>query len=235
MLDRRIVFGGDVIDAYIAGAPSIIVPERKMTVTPIPGTSREDVKMEDAWEPYDQPYSIFVGDGSQDSIQGQIKDIASKLYKTGFQRLEDDYDPEYFRLAYFKGPFDIENRFTRAGKADIEFHCRPERFLKSGDAAVRVESGAVLTNPTAFNAAPLIKIEGSGSGTVTIAGVTMTFTGLIDYLYIDCDKMDVYRLATENRNSLMTGSFPLLPPGNSTVEFGGGITGVEITPRWWTI
>lgn len=235
MLDRRITFGGDVIDAWIANAPKIKEPERKMTVFSIPGTSRVVVKMEDAWEPYDQPYTLFVGDGSKDDLQPKMRDIATKLYKNGLQRLYDDYDPEYFRLAYFKGPFDVENRYTRAGKFDIEFTCMAEKYLISGDVPTGIESGAALTNPTAYKAKPLIKIEGSGNGTLTVGNLTMTFTDIVDYLYIDCEEQNVYRLPTENRNNKMTGAFPQLAPGNTVVEFSGGITAVTITPRWYVI
>ena len=233
MLNKQITFGGEKIPAWIASAPTIIKPERKMTVTSIAGTNREAVEMEDAWEPYDQPYTMFVGDGTENSIQQDLATTARILYKTGWQTLADDYDAETFRLAYYKGPFDVENRYTRAGKFDIEFHCRPERFLNSGNVETTVASGDTINNPTAYDAKPLIRIEGSGSGNLTVNGTTMAFTGIIDYLYIDCDKMDCYRLPTENRNSNMTGEFPKLSSGNNTVTYTGGITTVKITPRFF--
>lgn len=235
LLNRKITFGGDEVPALIASAPHIIRPTRKGTVTPIPGSSRELVEMEDAWESYDQPYSMFVGDGTPDSIQEALNDVARVLYKTGLQVLLDDYEPDYFRLAYYQGPFDVENRYTRLGKFDITFRCRPERFLISGNEAITVSSGDTLINPTAFAAKPLIHIEGSGSGTVTVAGTVMSFTGLVDFVNVDCDKMDVYRQPAENKNNLMTGNFPVLPSGENTISFTGGITSVTITPRYWVI
>lgn len=235
LLNRKITFGGDVVPAYIASAPHIIRPTRKGTVTPIPGSSRELVEMEDAWESYDQPYSMFVGDGTPDSIQDALNNVARVLYKTGLQVLLDDYEPDYFRLAYYQGPFDVENRYTRLGKFDITFRCRPERFLISGNEPITVSSGDTLINPTAFAAKPLIHIEGSGSGTVTVAGTVMSFTGLVDFVNVDCDKMDVYRQPAENKNNLMTGEFPVLPSGENTISFTGGITSVTITPRYWVI
>ena len=234
-LDRVITFGGEVIPAYVASTPHIIRPQRKVTVTPIAGSNREYVDMQDAWENYDQPYSLFLGDGSEDCVQGLFDAVAAVLYKTGYQELTDDFEPDIYRLAYYVGGFDAENRYTRLGKFDITFRCRPERYLLSGKHPVDITSGEQITNPTAFNAKPLIYIEGSGSGTLTVAGTVMSFTGITDYLYIDCDKMDVYRQPTENRNSLMTGEFPVLPAGNSTITFTGGITAVKITPRFWVI
>lgn len=235
MLDKRITFGGEQIPAYIASVPDMVRPTRKGTVTQIAGTNREVVEMEYAWKAYDQTYTMVVGDGSDDCVGDAIDAVAEVLYKDGWQTLEDDYDTDHFRLAYFKESWDIENRYTRLGKFDITFHCRPERFLNSGNTPVSVSSGGVITNPTAYKAKPLIHITGSGNGTLTINGGTMSFTSIVDYLNIDCDTMNVYRLITENRNNLMTGEFPVLHSGDNSVSFTGGITGVEITPRWWII
>lgn len=235
MRERVITFGGDVVPAHIASAPHNIRPVRKMSVVQIAGSNREIVDMEDAWECYDQKYSMYIGDGTEDSIQAALDDVARVLFKNGWQTLLDDYEPDCYRLAYYKGGFDAENRYTRLGKFDITFRCRPERYLVSGNVRVSINSGEKIINPTEYNAKPLIHIEGSGSGTLTVAGTQMSFTDIVDYLNIDCDKMDVYRLPSENKNSLMTGSFPVLPSGDSTILFTGGITSVTITPRWHVI
>lgn len=235
LIYRRITFGGDVIPAIIGTSPHIIRATRKTTVVQIAGTSREVVEMEDAWDSYDQTYTLVVGDGTQDSIQEILSVIAEKLYKTGYQVLIDDYEPDIFRLAYYVGGFDVENRKTRVGKFDITFRCRPERFLMSGNVPVDTPTGSVITNPTSFKAKPLIHIEGSGNGTLVIQGQTITIEDMVDYLNIDCDTMDVYRQPSENRNSLMSGEFPVLYSGNNSISFTGGITAVTITPRFWTI
>lgn len=235
LLSRRITFGGNLVPALIASTPNIIRPKRKITTIAVPGSNREIVEMEDAWEHYDQSYTLFVGDGSEDSVQQSLDEVARVLYKDGYQELLDDYEPGIFRLAYYQGPFDVNNKKTRVGKFDISFVCRPERFLTSGSTPVSVESGGSITNPTSFKAKPLIHITGSGSGTLTIQGQTMSFTGITDYLNIDCDTMDVYRQASENRNSLMTGKFPVLYSGSNAVSFTGGIATVTITPKWWKL
>lgn len=235
MLDKTITFGGEQIPAYIASVPKLVRPKRKGTVIPIAGTNREVVEMEDAWESYDQPYTLVVGDGTADCVNDAIDAVARVLYKDGWQTLADDYDTDHFRLAYFKESWEVENRYTRLGKFDVTFHCRPERFLNSGTTPVSVASGGNITNPTSYKAKPLIHITGSGSGTLSIGGKTMSFTGIVDYLNIDCDTMNVYRLISENRNNLMTGEFPVLNSGNNAVAFTGGITTVTITPRWFVI
>lgn len=235
LLNRRISFGGEVVPALIASAPKIVRSERKMTVTPIPGSNREVVEMEDAWEAYDQPYSLFVGDATKDSIQEPLNEVARVLSKKGWQILLDDYEPDIYRLAYFQGDFNVNNKRTRVGTFDISFRCRAERFLISGNTPISVSSGSSIFNPTAYASKPLITISGSGNGTLTVNGTTMSFTGIVDYLNIDSDIQDCYRLPTENRNNNMTGSFPVLSPGDNPVSFSGGITSVTITPKWFII
>jgi len=235
MLNKKIRFGGVEIPAFIAAVPKRVQPTRKGTVIPIAGTNREVVEMEDAWECYDQPYTMVVGNGSEDCVNSGIDAVAAVLSKKGWQTLADDYDTTHFRLAYFKDSWEVENRYTRLGKFDIIFRCRPERFLNSGSEAVAVLSGGTITNPTAYKAKPLIHITGVNSGTLTVNGTTMSFTGIVDYLNIDCDTMNVYRLPSENRNDLMTGNFPVLDSGSNSVSFTGGIASVSITPRWYVI
>lgn len=235
MRERFITFGGEVIPAHVASAPNIIRATRKMEVVQIAGTNREIVDMEDAWECYEQPYTLYVGNGSEDSIQEPLSNVARILCKTGWQELIDDYEPDVYRLAYYVGGLNSDNRFTRLGKFEITFRCRPERFLFIGSTEVPVPSGSILTNPTGFEAKPLIHVEGSGSGTLIIQGQTITIEDMVDYLNIDCDKMDVYRQPNENRNSLTSGSFPVLKAGNNSITFTGGITSVSIIPRWWQI
>ena len=235
LLTRKLKFAGVQVPASIAKAPNRPKPVRKSTVVQIPGTSREVVQMEDAWETFDQPYELFVGDGTADSVETALSNVAKVLYKTGWQTLEDDYDPNYFRLAYFLGPFELENLKTRVGTFEVSFRCRAEKYLKTGNIEITVASGDNVKNETDYVAKPLIYVAGSGTGTLTVGGTTVTITDLADYIYIDSDIQDCYRLPTENKNSLMSGNFPVLNPGNNTVTFTGGISSVKITPRFYVI
>lgn len=235
LLDRRLVFGGDIIPAYFASAPAIIKPKRKMQTTQIPGSNREVVDMEDAWEPYEQPYEMFVYGEDYDSINELMDEVLMLLNKSGWQTLVDEYDTDHFRLACFEGALDSDNRSTRMGKFSVKFKCRPERFLVSGNIGVNVPTGNSLINPTVYKAKPLIHVEGIAGGTLTIGSTTITFTDIDDYLNVDCDTMNVYRLPSENKNSLMEGDYPVLKSGENIVSFTGGITSVTITPRWFVI
>lgn len=94
-----------------------------------------------------------------------------------------------------------------------------------------------MTNPTIFESKPLIRAYGS-PGTIDINGTTITIAATGGtYTDIDCDMMDCFEGST-NLNDKVSFSgydFPVLSPGENSVTPGGGITSVEITPRWWRV
>ena len=129
---------------------------------------------------------------------------------------------------------EFSNELTQYGEATLNFVCDPRRFYKDSEQAVTVTNGDKLYNFTRFTANPLIHIEGSGTVTVAIGGKTISAT-VTDYINIDCETMSAYRLATENKNSLISGDFPQILAGSNTVGITGTTTKVTVTPRYFTI
>lgn len=233
-----IIWGGKSsqdLGVVIEKAPKISRGTRKFTTYTIPGRSGDIIEPQDAWSNYTQSYSIWAGGYTDGSAQLSMSAISAWLLSpTGYQRLEDNFEPDIFRLAYFVGPIEAEDILSQVGKCDIQFNCKPQRYLKLGEKTKAFSSGDKIFNPTQFAAKPLIKVYGTGNGSVTINGFTLTITGMLDYLYIDCETMDVYRQTSENRNSLVSGSFPTIAPGSNTVTYNN-LSSVEITPRYFTI
>ena len=96
--------------------------------------------------------------------------------------------------------------------------------------------GGVLNNPFPFPSRPYLRIEGSGGGTLTIQSAgensAWTFSNIDGYLEADSEQMNFYK-GTQIKNHTVTGNgFPLLCPGENTLAFSGGITGLSVTPRW---
>lgn len=219
----------------VENPPAIKRPARKFTKYTVPGRNGDIVEQQDAWDNYTQTYTIWAGGNDYGSAPITYSAISSWLLSPkGYQRLEDNFEPDIFREAYFVGPMEADNLLTKVGRCELSFVCKPQRFLKIGEKTTRYNLASELYNPTQFEAKPLIKVTGSGDGTVTLNGVTMTITGMTDYLYIDCETMNVYRQESENMNSLVSGSFPTISPGKNTLTFTG-ITQVEITPNYYTI
>lgn len=228
-----IEFGGVALSGIIVTAPPALVkPSRKYTKFDIPNRNGSIIVTQDAFNNYDQPYEIAT---VENAAPEQIGAVFSTLFSGGgYKRLQDDFDATHFRLAAFNGPADVENILNLYGTATLIFDCRPERFLISGETPVTVTNEQVLSNTTAYNAKPLIYVEGTTGGTITIGGKTLTVSSMVDYLYLDCEAQDCYRQPSENRNSLVSGDYPSLAPGNNTIAFTG-FTKVVITPRYFEI
>ena len=116
----------------------------------------------------------------------------------------------------------------------MPFICRAERFFKDAEQEQIVSNGDAIYNPTRYESKPLIHIEGSGSVSISIQGVTMTAT-ISDYINIDSDRMNAYRLPSENKNNTISGTFPTIKAGTNTIATTGTVTKVTIVPRYFTI
>lgn len=149
-----------------------------------------------------------------------------------YRRLETLIEPQFFRLARVTHGATLKPRLNKLNAFDIEFDCKPFKYYKSGEEAKTFTEAGTITNPSAFAALPLIVVHGSGSGTVTINGSTLTLTDCNE-VTLDCETKDAYK-GTTNKNSTVSGTYPTLE-GTSEVSFTGGVTRLTITPRWWTL
>lgn len=223
--------------------PDYSRPRRKFDSYTIPGRNGDLIMMQDAWENVEQRYSIAAGSGEQSSAPGYFSAIARWLCSpAGYCELWDDFDPGYFRLAYYDGPFDIESLADgRYGRAVIKFICMPQKFLISGKEAVEITAAAQIRNDTAYASKPLIKVERSaaGNGTVTVSGTIFTITNIPEAgLFIDCEAMNCYDTIGNNINNRVSSSssqFASLKPGNNAIGFSGNVRRVIVTPRWFEI
>lgn len=163
------------------------------------------------------------------------------LAKPGYRRLEDDYNPDYFRMAMFTGPLNFDVKFlSRAAEATLTFNCKPQRFLNAGERAIPFSAAGKLRNPTGFPALPRITVYGTGAGELTVGGVTVKIKSIDGHLILDSDTQNASRVADsgalENVNANINApEFPVLDEGESTVSWSGDITKIEIIPRWWTV
>lgn len=228
----------------VSEAPVFERPNRKQTIIQVPGRNGSVIFPEDAWEDVVRSYNVWLSENVTEDSGGDKSGYLVEYVdafeaflnsKKGYTRLEDNFEPDIYRLAYYSGGDAFSNEMTQYGRASLRFTCRPERFLKSGETPVSVTNGATLTNPTRFASKPIIHIEASNETiSVSIGGKTIT-AEVTDYINIDCERMNAYRLPVENKNDKISGSFPTIPSGSNTIGITGTYTKVEITPQWFTV
>ena len=239
LTNRRglIVYGGETSSDYgivVGEVPSFDKPTRRSNVFNVQGRNGSIIFQDGSFDDVTRSYKVWVAEDNN-NLADKVNAVSAWLYsKTGYQRLEDSFEPDVFRLAYYNGSGNVSNELMTVGETTLSFVCRPERFLKSGEEVVSVTNGDSINNPTRFEAKPLIHIEGSGTVSVGIGGKTIT-ASISDYINIDCDRLNAYRLPSENKNTDITGTFPTITTGINTITLTGTITKCEITPRYFTI
>lgn len=121
---------------WIASDPHAIHPARRGDGFTVPGRNGVIVREDGSYDTYTQVYDVFI-DSNSEGIYERARRIAEWLLGSrGFCRLEDSFEPLYFRSARCAAQLDIENRLTRFGRAQIAFECQPQRFLKSGESSL---------------------------------------------------------------------------------------------------
>lgn len=93
-----------------------------------------------------------------------------------------------------------------------------------------------LTNPTRFTSLPIIDVYGSGTAVIVIGDYSILITEIGGHVTINSELQDVYD-GSENKNLYVAlpNGFPKLESGTTKIEFTGGITSLEVIPKWWTL
>ena len=174
------IFRGFVFDnenskdfgVYITGEAVYNAPERDMEMISIPGRNGSFALDNGRWENIEVTYSAGIAGDSQTNFAEAISDLRNMLVsKTTYCRLTDDYNPGEYRMALYKSGLDVTPELARGGTFDIVFECKPQRFLTDGDTPITVASGDTLTNPTRFDASPLLAVTGHGDISIGTDGI----------------------------------------------------------------
>lgn len=225
---------------YISGHGTFNSAERDVKKVEVPGKSGDLIfdngRFKNVTITYKDAF-ILENDDDLPAFARKIRALSTFLKSSpGYHRLEDTYHPDEYRLAACTTDIDPEVYYLIAGQFDLEFDCKPQRFLKTGEKPVTYTAKGKIFNPTTLNAKPLIRVYGYGE--VGIGEETFTIASHEqEYIDIDCDMMDCFCGAV-NCNSYVTlnsDDFPILTPGANGIEFSGNVTKVIITPRWWFI
>lgn len=150
---------------YITGAAVYNAPERAVEKVSVPGRNGAILIDMGHFEnvPVSYPAGTFAASQSEFSENiGAFRNAV--LSKLGYQRLEDDYNPNEYRMGNASAGFEVEpSKSGEAGEFELVFDCKPQRFLKSGETETTIAaSGDTITNPTRFESQPLLKLDGYG-------------------------------------------------------------------------
>lgn len=214
----------------ISGEQTYAAPERDFDRVVIPGRNGDLIMDNGRYKAVIVRYRCLI---REDFPNAYAAVRAFFLSHNGYFKLYDTYHPGEFRIAAYNGGLD--NPETGAGNMwgqfRIEFLCRPERYLESGEIWEEIADGDTIHNPTLFPSRPLIEVTGSGSFTIGDQTVTLT-NNSGSTTTIDSDLMVAYKDGV-NMCPYMSGDFPVIDPGSNNVALSG-VT-MNVKGRWWTL
>lgn len=220
--------------------PTYEVPEKVYQVISVPGRNGDVVVDTGTYKNVSRIYNVSIATYDRVPYHQKMGKVAEWLHSaSGYAVLEDSYEPEFYRYAYYNNAVSIENLFNEAGRAEIEFICKPQRFYKDGDKPILFTSTGKIQNRTNFTSLPIINIKKNNTmGSVTIGDYTISIiSNSGNNITVNSELQDAY-YNTINKNSVIildNGEFPKIKPGENIISFTGGIQSVEVIPKWWTI
>ena len=174
---------------YITGSGAYDAPKRDVEMITIAGRNGSFPLDHGRFENIEVTYPAGIFGDDEEDFADAISNFRNMLCSAkGYCRLEDDYNPDEYRLAIYKSGLEVEPALLKAGEFEIVFECKPQRFLKSGETPVTIGASTTITNPTRFESSPEVRVK--GYGTVAFNGYQIVIddqpygdVGLIDNVY----------------------------------------------------
>jgi len=130
---KSFTFGGinsRDFDIFISGEATYNSPERDVEMIDIPGRNGAIVQDNGKFHNISVTYPAFIRAG----FESRFEDFKAAISQfTSYQRLVDEYHPDFYREGIFTGPMEPRTGpYNKSGKFNVEFNCKPQRFSVEG-------------------------------------------------------------------------------------------------------
>lgn len=174
---RHLIFGdADSADygIYISGDGVYNAPERAVEFVDVPGRNGAIALDQGRYNNIEITYPAGTFAKTQEEFREALSAFRNAiLSQKGYQRLEDTYHPEEYRMGVYSSGLEVSPAgYNQAGEFELTFNCKPQRWLTVGSYPIPVDSGDVLENPAPFESGPLLEITGYGS--ISFNGFTVS-------------------------------------------------------------
>ena len=165
---------------YISGEGVWNAPERDAEVIEIPGRNGAFIRDYGNFKNIQVTYRVFNQEASYSDFRTKIDNFRNALAsQKGYQKLTDTFHPDEYRMAAFIGGMEVKPIMIndKASEFEITFECKPQRFKLIYDQQTGlykeevdpISSGSSITNPTLFDAHPLLEFTSNGNeGTINL-------------------------------------------------------------------
>lgn len=226
-LKNGLIFGGiNSLDygIYISGEAVFNAPSRKVDLIQIPGRNGDFALDHGRFENIEVSYPAGTFGDNQTDFREKLSDFRNAiLSQVGYQRLTDTYHPDEYRMGVYASGLEVDPvHYNTAGEFVLTFNCKPQRWTTSGETAVAITSGDDITNPTLFDAEPLLAVKGYGG--ISFNGYTIDLENAV---IGDIDIADGDTFTTSKTYTFNTGAFN---NGDLISINGSFLAGGKITP-----
>lgn len=176
--NHYIVFDGQNLadwGVHISGADSFGSPDRDTKNVDIPGRDGSLTQDNGRFKNYTLKYKASIVGKDEEDFRQKIDKLRSWLAsKYSYCRLEDTYHIDEYRLAKWVGGLDPDVIMLQGGNFDLEFDCKPQRFLKLGEKPVQYGGDGAIINNTDFTSKPtiIVHLDDTGAGNVVKSTAT---------------------------------------------------------------
>lgn len=244
---------------YISGHGVFKSPAKEIVQFDVPGHDGTVIGKSSRLLNLDVTYPAFI----YSNFRTNLRSLRSFLLsREGYVKISDSYNSDEFRLGMFVNEIAPDVTLKNdAGKFDLVFNCKPQRYLTSGETQTTVTASTTFTNPSPFIAKPIIRVHKPyGGGTITftdpntgwrrVIKIDSGISSSILNIDIDCETQQTYYPGSGYINYNKYVSFyraangslvefydidaPGFLPGTNTITFSGtNIDYIIVTPRWW--
>lgn len=215
---------------YVTELPPPTIPSERVTHTNVPGRAGSLTTREGDYI-YDDivlSCTCVIDDPSK------IPTIAGWLRGTGTVTFADRDGGFYYASIANQIPFEKILRGNPHRMFTINFRCQPFWYVEEPEPIImltEMETTAVLENPGNVPSEPVITVTGTGEITLMVGTTIIELSDINGEITIDSQLQEAYN-RTASMNSCMSGDFPVLQPGASTVSWSGNVSSIKIKPNW---
>lgn len=214
-------------------------PEYDAEFISIPGRSGDIINPNRRFSNIKVTYTVFLARKNIAALAAVLRDIKGWLYSEPdrYHEITDSYDVKYFRYGVISGNLDIEEQLNKIGCFTVTFNCKPFKYSFAGQETVSADASELtITNPTAFESRPYIKLYGSGVVTLNISSrdstSLWTISAIDEYIEIDSELMNCFKGTALKNDTVKGAEFPVFKSGVCTINCTGDVSRIEVIPRW---
>lgn len=209
--------------------PAAAIRQNKIS---IPGRSGDLIIYDGGYDNVSFSVECCVRNEAHRTAAAALEDVKRWINgKTGYQRFELPGEDGY-RMACISSSVEYSAKNDKIRTFAISFDCKPQVYTYEGENAIHIKAPTTMYN-VGMEALPLITLYGNSGGILTVGDVKIEVHDIDEYLALDCEMQDAYKDDINKNSTIYAPTFPKLSTGENKIAFSGGISCVEIVPRWW--